>query len=47
MVLHEIEGHAMPLCADILGVPVNTLYSRLRLARRDFTAAVRFWLSTA
>ncbi len=41
MVLHEIEGHAIPLCAEILGVPVNTLYSRLRLARVDFTAAVR------
>ncbi len=41
MVLHEIEGHPVPFCAELLGVPVNTLYSRLRLARRDFTAAVR------
>jgi RNA polymerase sigma-70 factor, ECF subfamily len=41
LVLHDLEGHAIPLCAELLGVPVNTLYSRLRLARQDFTAAVR------
>lgn len=41
LVLHDLEGHAIPACAEALGVPVNTLYSRLRLARQDFTAAVR------
>lgn len=41
LVLHDLEGHPIPTCAEILGVPVNTLYSRLRLARQDFTAAVR------
>jgi RNA polymerase sigma-70 factor (ECF subfamily) len=40
-VLHELEGHAVPEVARMLEVPVNTAYSRLRLARAQFTAAVR------
>lgn len=40
-VMHDIDGHAMPEIAEALGVPLNTAYSRLRLARADFTAAVR------
>jgi RNA polymerase sigma-70 factor (ECF subfamily) len=40
-VMSEIAGHTMPEIADALSVPLNTAYSRLRLARRDFEAAVR------
>jgi RNA polymerase sigma-70 factor, ECF subfamily len=40
-VLHEIEGRSAPEIAEIVDAPLNTVYSRLRLARRDFEAAVR------
>jgi RNA polymerase sigma-70 factor (ECF subfamily) len=39
-VMHDIDGHAMPVIARELGIPLNTAYSRLRLARRDFNAFV-------
>lgn len=40
-VMHEIDGAAMPAIASALGIPVNTAYSRLRLAREAFAAAVK------
>jgi RNA polymerase sigma-70 factor (ECF subfamily) len=40
LVLHDVEGHAMPEVADALGIPLNTAYSRLRAARERFRAAV-------
>ena len=40
-VLHEIDGCAVPEIATALGIPLNTAYSRLRLARAHFTACVR------
>jgi RNA polymerase sigma-70 factor (ECF subfamily) len=39
--LCEIEGMSAPEVADMLGVNLNTVYSRLRLARRRFEDAVR------
>ena len=39
-VMHEIEGHPMPVVAEELNVPLNTAYSRLRLARKDFNQFV-------
>jgi RNA polymerase sigma-70 factor (ECF subfamily) len=41
LVMHDIDGHAMPEIAAVLSVPLNTAYSRLRLAREQFAAAVR------
>jgi RNA polymerase sigma-70 factor (ECF subfamily) len=41
MVMHDIEGHSIPEIAEGLAIPLNTAYSRLRLARRDFEAAIR------
>ena len=46
MVLHELEGMSIPAIAELyetMGepVPINTLYSRLRLGREHFTKAVR------
>lgn len=39
-VMSEIDGFSMPEIRDALDSPLNTLYSRLRLARRKFKAAV-------
>jgi RNA polymerase sigma-70 factor (ECF subfamily) len=39
-ILSEIEERPMTEIADSLQIPVNTAYSRLRLAREDFAAAV-------
>lgn len=40
-VMLELDGHAMPAIAVALGIPVNTAYSRLRLGRETFAAAVK------
>ncbi len=40
-VMHEMDGTACPEIAEALGVPLNTVYSRLRLARQKFKAAIR------
>ncbi len=39
-ILHEIDGCAVPEIATALGLPVNTAYSRLRVARTEFQAAL-------
>ena len=41
LVSHDMDGLPMPEVALALGIPLNTAYSRLRLARRDFVAAAR------
>ena len=38
-VLHELEGKSVPEISSELDVPLNTVYSRLRLARGRFAAA--------
>ncbi|MHB1847259.1 MAG: RNA polymerase sigma factor [Deltaproteobacteria bacterium] len=43
LVMHELLGHTAPEIAAILEIPLNTVYSRLRLARVDFEAAVESW----
>ncbi len=40
-VLAHLEQMPAADIADALGIPLNTVYSRLRLARRDFDAALR------
>lgn len=40
LILCEIEGLRVTEISKILGLPLNTTYSRLRLARREFNAAV-------
>ena len=37
LLLHEVEGLSIPEVADTLEIPLNTAYSRLRLARTEFT----------
>lgn len=40
LVLHDIDGQPIPEVARALGIPLNTAYSRLRLARDELRAAV-------
>jgi len=40
-VMHDIDGSPMPEVADALGIPLNTAYSRLRLARTQFADTLR------
>jgi RNA polymerase sigma-70 factor (ECF subfamily) len=40
-VLYEIDDVPMDEIARTLGIPVNTAYSRLRVARSEFAAAVK------
>ena len=39
-IMKEIDGHDVPEIARTLDIPLNTAYSRLRLARDEFRAAV-------
>jgi len=39
-VMHDLDGYSMPEIAAALAIPLNTGYSRLRLARADFSAAL-------
>jgi len=40
IVMHDLEGIAVPEIAALLAVPTNTAYSRLRLARQEFERAL-------
>jgi RNA polymerase sigma-70 factor (ECF subfamily) len=40
IVMHDLEGFSAPEIAAQLGIPLNTVYSRLRLARGEFRDAV-------
>lgn len=40
LVLHEIEEMTAPEISEILGIPLNTVYSRLRVARGELEAAL-------
>jgi RNA polymerase sigma-70 factor (ECF subfamily) len=40
LIMHDIDGYAVPMVAQTLGIPVNTAYSRLRLARQAFREEV-------
>ena len=40
LLLHDVDEVPIPAIAGELGIPVNTAYSRLRLARADLAAAM-------
>lgn len=40
LILKDIDGQSIPEIAHALGIPLNTAYSRLRLARADLAAAL-------
>jgi RNA polymerase sigma-70 factor, ECF subfamily len=39
LVMHDLDGHSVPEIAGALSIPLNTAYSRLRLAREQFARA--------
>ena len=41
VIMSDIDGLGGPEIADALGVPQNTVYSRLRLGRKKFASAIR------
>ena len=41
LIMHDIEGLSAPEIASTLSAPINTIYSRLRLARAKVTLLVR------
>jgi RNA polymerase sigma-70 factor (ECF subfamily) len=41
VVMHKVDGLTVPEISDALGVPLNTVYSRLRRGLIDFAAAIR------
>jgi RNA polymerase sigma-70 factor, ECF subfamily len=41
LILHEIDGIAIPEVARALGIELNTAYSRLRIGRAELASAVR------
>jgi len=46
-VMHELDKLPVPKIAIALAIPLNTAYSRLRLARADVAAAIRFFRAGA
>ncbi len=40
-IMHDVDGHSAPDIARELDVPLNTVYSRLRLAREQLVKVVR------
>jgi RNA polymerase sigma-70 factor, ECF subfamily len=40
-VMHAIDGASGPEIAEALGIPLNTAYSRIRLAKRSVEASLR------
>ena len=40
LVLHEIEEMKAPQISEVLGIPLNTVYSRLRVARGELETAL-------
>ena len=41
LVLHDVDEIPVPVIAQELGIPVNTAYSRLRLAREELAVALK------
>jgi RNA polymerase sigma-70 factor (ECF subfamily) len=40
-ILHELDGASVPEIARAIGIPQNTAYSRLRIARQEFAETAR------
>jgi RNA polymerase sigma-70 factor (ECF subfamily) len=42
-VLHELEGFSVPEIAELVGAPLNTVYSRLRRTREELGRLAQRW----
>ena len=40
-IMHDLDGCSAPEISEVVGVPLNTVYSRLRVARDEFATAVK------
>lgn len=40
-IMHDLDGASAPEIAEALNAPLNTIYSRLRIARTEVTTALR------
>jgi RNA polymerase sigma-70 factor (ECF subfamily) len=40
-IMHDLDGCAAPEISDSLGIPLNTVYSRLRVAREEMASAIK------
>lgn len=40
LIMHDIDGFEGAQIAEILSIPLNTVYSRIRVAREEFTASL-------
>lgn len=45
LVMHDLDGFSAPEIAETLSVPLNTVYSRVRIAREEFRKAIGSRLS--
>jgi RNA polymerase sigma-70 factor (ECF subfamily) len=41
LVMHDIDGFSAPEIAESLSIPINTVYSRIRVARDEFKSSLR------
>jgi RNA polymerase sigma-70 factor (ECF subfamily) len=41
LIMHDIDGISAPEIASALAIPVNTVYSRVRVARDEFRASLK------
>lgn len=41
IIMHDLDEMSAPVIAEALGIPLNTVYSRIRLGRADLEHAVR------
>ena len=40
LIMHDIDGFSAPEIADALAIPLNTVYSRVRVARDEFRSSL-------
>lgn len=41
LIMHDLEGVSAPAIAEALEIPLNTVYSRVRIARQELRAALQ------
>lgn len=41
LIMHDIDGQSAPEIGETLSIPINTVYSRVRIARDEFKKAIQ------